>query len=796
MKKTKIISFAAFLYIVTLPLLAETEKTILSGDTTKVIDIEEVLVIASPKTNAKLRQQPTAVSIFSQNDLRSNNVTSLKNLTTLTPNFFLPDYGSRLTSAIYIRGIGSRINTPAVGLYVDNIPYLDKSAFDINLYDIERINILRGPQGTLYGRNTMGGLIQAYTKSPFNYQGTDLTLGAATGNNSYKASLTHYHRISDRFAFSAGGFYEGARGFFKNKTLNKWADPLQSGGGRLRAIYLPSANLKFDLNVNFEYSDEGGYAYGLVDRTTGKVGDILSDEKSKYRRGLLNAGLNIEHQAQNFTFNSITGYQNLNDRMFMDQDFSAAKIYTLEQKQKLNAWTQEFTFKSKAGTNWQWATGISGYYQTLNTKAPITFKEDGVAAYIESGINSNFPTDYGMSLDITDKELYVASNFDTPIVGAAIYHQSTINNLFTKGLSLTFGIRLDYEHTKITYDSSLPLNWNFLFSYGKMGTINLTQSATSKLNGSFKKDYTQILPKFALKYDFNPRSNIYASVTKGYRSGGYNIQMVSDMMTSEMQKDMVSTLKTGIGEKLTSMHVPDRVTAMILGNIPDFEGAGNPKDIIMYKPETSWSYEVGSHLTLAKGRLWTDLTAFYMDTRDQQLTKFINSGLGRVMVNAGKSHSLGIEAKLIGQMTDSWSGDVSYGFTRATFDDYNGGTNSKGETIDYSGNYVPFVPRHTLNIGSAYVFQLKNSPIQHITVHADYRGTGKIYWTEANNASQSFYGVYNGRVSAKTKKAQLDLWVENIFGKKYNTFYFESMGKGFAQINKPRRFGIDLRLNF
>ena len=130
----------------------------LPKDTTKVIDIEEVVVIASPKETGKLRELPTAVSLLSQKDMQANQITTLKNVSSLVPNFFMPDYGSRLTSAIYIRGIGSRINTPAVGLYVDNIPYIDKSAFDFNFYDIERIDILRGPQGTLYGRNTMGPL--------------------------------------------------------------------------------------------------------------------------------------------------------------------------------------------------------------------------------------------------------------------------------------------------------------------------------------------------------------------------------------------------------------------------------------------------------------------------------------------------------------------------------------------------------------------------------------------------------------------------------------------------------------
>ena len=142
-------------------------------DTLKIVDVEEVLIIAAPKENRKLRELPNAVTLLSQQDMQAAQVNSIKNLTALVPNIFIPDYGSRLTSAVYIRGIGSRINTPSVGLYVDNIPYIDKSAFDFNYSDIERIDVLRGPQGTLYGRNAMGGLIKVHTKSPFSYQGTD-----------------------------------------------------------------------------------------------------------------------------------------------------------------------------------------------------------------------------------------------------------------------------------------------------------------------------------------------------------------------------------------------------------------------------------------------------------------------------------------------------------------------------------------------------------------------------------------------------------------------------------------------
>ena len=188
MKRTILASLAAAVTTTVFAAPTDTDNALVK-DTTKVIDIEEVVVIATPKENNRLRQQAISSTSLSQNEMRNNSVTSVKALSGLVPNLFIPDYGSKLTTSVYVRGIGSRINTPAVGLYVDNIPFIDKSAFDFNYSDIERIDVMRGPQGTLYGRNTMGGLIRVFTKSPFTYQGTDIRLSAATYND-YKASLT------------------------------------------------------------------------------------------------------------------------------------------------------------------------------------------------------------------------------------------------------------------------------------------------------------------------------------------------------------------------------------------------------------------------------------------------------------------------------------------------------------------------------------------------------------------------------------------------------------------------------
>lgn len=780
-------------------------------DSLKVVDIEEVVVIATPKENRKLRELPAATTVLSQKDMQANQVNSVKRLSGLIPNIFIPEYGSKLTTSIYIRGIGSRINTPAIGLYVDNIPYIDKSAFDFNYSDIERIDVLRGPQGTLYGRNTMGGLIKVHTKSPFTYQGTDIRMGAATYND-YNVSLTHYHRISDQFAFSTGGFYEHTGGFYQNSARNnERVDKGNAGGGRFRGIYLPKDNLKLDLNVSYEYSDQGGYPYfytgitqegvnkGKTEERKEMIGKIAYNDRSNYYRNLLNAGFNVEYQAKNFILSAVTGYQHLKDRMFLDQDFTEKNIFNLTQKQKLNTISEEIVLKSKPNRKWEWTTGIFGFYQTLNTDGPVTFKEDGVKETIEGNTNSIFENLGNkapkMSMSVLNPTLRVSGNFDTPIWNGAIFHQSTFNNLFTKGLSFTVGLRLDYEKMSMKYNSaSDPLNFDFNFAMGPMVITAKDLIADAAYNGKLSEDYVQLLPKFALQYEWRKGNNVYATVSKGYRSGGYNVQMFSDIITGQQAHSMVEAIKKSAEfEKYSTL-----IEGMIGDKMPAIPEV---KDATTYKPEYSWNYEVGTHLTLWEGKLWADLAAFYMDTRDQQLSQFIGSGLGRTTINAGKSNSYGAEASLRASLTNELSLNASYGYTYATFTDYiiNEADKDGNLTVkaDYNGKYVPFVPKHTLNIGGEYAITCSSRSIfDRVVFQANYNAAGRIYWTELNDVSQSFYGTLNWRANLEKGNAMISFWARNFLDKDYAAFYFETMNKGFMQKGRPVQFGIDLRCRF
>lgn len=801
-------------------------------DTSRVI--QEIVIIPTPKETGDMRQLPASVSLIGAKQMEDNRINSLKNISALVPNFFIPEYGSRLTSAIYIRGVGSRINTPAVGLYVDNIPYVDKSAFDFNFYDIERVDVLRGPQGTLYGRNTMGGLVRVYTRSPFAGTGTDVKLGFATKDSHHNLSLTHYHRISDEFAFSAGGYYEGSNGFFRNDYTGERVDKMRSGGGRLRAIWHADERLTFDFNINYDYSDEGAYPYYYIGQLEGAetypnlVGRISNNRESRYRRGLLNVGLNAEYKASTWQMNAVTGFQHLNDRMFLDQDFLTPDIYSLEQKQRINTFTEEITFKPLGRSSWDWVGGVNMMYQTLHTTAPVRFYNDGLR-WLEGNINRNLPDVNNinmlqmmgftsMGVNFRGDDLLMGNNFETPTLGLAAFYQATFKpSLFKgergEGLSVTAGLRLDYEHMSMDYNAPADVNYGFRMpnpTNPKMA-VDLQQLSSHLLySGLLQNDYVRLLPKFALKYEFKgsrsfkssrssrvqgTNNNIYFSISQGQRSGGYNLQMFSDLLQGALRVDMMDGVKQGVKDYLAELaqtnpsmpdFVPDMVGGIMDENMPQF--AIPTTDQVVYKPEYSWNYELGTHLSLLDNTLLMDAAAYLMLTRNQQIARFADSGLGRKMVNAGKSRSYGFETSLRWTPNHHLAISGNYGFTHATFTDYDGGA---GE--DYTGNYIPFVPMHTANLDAAYRFI--PSPSWSLTVGANCTGTGRIYWTEQNTHQQPFYMTTGARITFETARFSLMVWGKNLTGKKFNTFYFESAGRGFEQHGRPFQMGIDLKLN-
>ena len=805
------------------------------ADTSKVVDLDEVVVVAQPKDQVRLRLQPVSSNVFGSEQLQQLNVRDLSQLSQYVPSFVMPAYGSRLTSSMYVRGIGSRVNSPAVGVYYDNIPLMSKAAFNNHFYMLDRVDILRGPQGSLYGQNTEGGLVRIYSKDPTKYQGTDIRLGLGTGlwRN---VEVAHHHRPSEKLAFTVAGFYSGLKGFINNDNFDEKNDRSLEAGGKARLIFQPSAKLKLDWTADYQWVSQNGFGYGEMDFADDHVQDPATTIMNGYKRNMLTTGLSLSADLGSLLFTSTTSYQFLQDRMLMDQDYMSPDYLQLEQRQKMNALTQEFVVRSHDAKRWQHATGLFGSYQWLRTDAPVSFG-DAITGPISNAITnamtsamrqSMYPRMYqqmyaqmleqmmgqGMPAAAAEAaaakaaeaaankaveaaiggvsmsaEMAVPESFKTPTMNLALFHES--NLLLTDRLKLTIGLRLNLDRVKIEYDALAYMNMT-----GGTAERQATYHLTSHITDSRQKSFTQLLPKIGLTYDLGAQTgNVYALVAKGYRAGGYNIQMFSDVLQTELNAHQQDAMRGDYDVEHTDA---------------DYDAIA---ETIAYKPEESWNFELGSHLNLFGGSTHLDLAIFYMQIRNQQLSQMIpGSNYGRMMVNAGRSHSCGIETTLRGRALDNaldWG--IAYGFTNAKFDDYEAvnlagfapqspsDDSYLGQLKNYDGLYVPFVPQHTLSAMADY-------RIGRFTIGANLSGQGKTWWDEANTFSQKFYALlgahadyewsmFNGQCSMI-----ISLWGRNLTNTHYNTFAVQSSAAGgtryFAQRANPIQLGIDLSLHF
>ncbi|MDL2277666.1 TonB-dependent receptor [Parabacteroides sp. OttesenSCG-928-G07] len=748
-----------------------------ANDTIRNFSINEVVITSSAKETNNLRTLPGSVSILSPQIINNRQIDALKDISSFVPNLYMPDYGAKLTSAIYIRGIGARSSGQSVGLYVDNAPYLDKSTFDFELTDIQRIEVLRGPQGTLYGRNAMGGIINIYTFSPFDYQGTKASVSAGN-HGQFKAKASHYRKLSETVGLSIGAYYDRHSGFFTNAYTGKKADREESAGGRLKLDWRITPSLTASLSSSFDYTDQGAFPYGRYDKETGKVSPIYINDPSNYNRKVVSNNLQLAHQTDHFTLTSTTGFQFFKDNMHMDQDYDSLSIFTLNQTQRQRAFSEELAIRSNTTNKYQWSFGLFGFYNDLHTEGPVTFKEDGIRDILQPVFdninkNPNMPVD----LYIMDQELYIPGSFDTPAYGLALFHQSTYNNLFVEGLSITAGLRLDYEKQEMDYNATAKMLLGAKTSPESPAIPLDYMYAPSVIDVHTSQDFWELLPKVSVKYAFTPETFAYITAAKGYRTGGYNVQLSADVMQSQMQYDMMSAFES-----------------MMPGKV---EEPAPIEDVAAYKPEKSWNYEVGLRSNLTD-RLQGELTLFYMDVTDMQLTKFVSSGNGRILTNAGKARSFGAELTLRAQLSSELTADVNYGFTHATFRDYVYEKKVEGEiqSTDCEGNYIPYTPQHTLNIGLQYNKQIRGSFIDQFTASAQFSGIGNIYWTELNDIYQNFYGTLNAKVGVRKGIVNLNLWGRNLTDTNYQAFYFESRNIPFIQLGKPVQFGVEVAVSF
>jgi outer membrane receptor protein involved in Fe transport len=482
---------------------------------------------------------------------------------------------------------------------------------------------------------------------------------------------------------------------------------MRSGGGRIKLNYSPSKTFSLQFLSGGEISNEGGYPYGVM--TSAETMPVLSyDHKSTYDRRMMNNSLRLEKNFTGFDLISVSGLQLMKDNQDIDQDFTTADLFVVTQDQKQNLLTQEFNISSKEDKRLQWIGGFYGFYQKMDRVVDVAYGTDGIALYHLPG---------AMSL----KKTYLMDN-----QGAALFGQATYKDLLISGLDITAGLRYDLEQDRLDYNYDRTV-------------LNKTSNA-DKFNRSLS--FTELMPKFALKYHWDQNIMQYASISRGYKSGGFN-----------------STIER-----------------------PEDES---------YNSEYSWNYETGVKSDFFHDQLTTSFAFFYIDWTNQQVYQTVPSGKGSMLKNAGKSKSLGIEAEVSARPVKNLITSCALGYTAATFVSY-----LENDSTDYSGNYIPYVPRYTYSVDATYRIPVAHNIIKSLTITGSYNGVGKIYWDEQNTLAQNPYGLLSGRIAMNFNYFELAVWSKNMHDQQYTSFQFSALGNNYAQPGIPRTFGVSVSAKF
>ncbi len=687
------------------------------------------------------------VTVLDGSSARRLGIESVKGMAEIAPNLFMPQYGSRMTSSIYIRGIGSRIEQPVVGLTVDNIPILNKDSYDFDIADIERMELIRGAQALLGGRNTMGGQINVRTFSPLTTKGLRAAVTYGNGNT-VSASAGYYGKLNDRLGMSLSGQYRHTDGFFRNTLTDKKVDYENSGSLRWKTAWHPWSGLSISNTATASVVRQGGYPYVYLETDKIAYGDTCS-----YNRTGFADGLTVAWAEKRVVVTSLTSVQYTDDDMRLDQDFLPDPYFTLRQHRKEWAVTEDLFTRGSRGA-YSWLGGVWFMHKQNRMDAPVTFQDAGIERLIEYHRNIINPT-YPIRWD--SREFVLGSNFRQSTTAVSLYHQS----IYSLGRwNFEAGVRLDLESNSLSYRSHCNTGYTTMEVLPDGAEIPYSHTpVVIDDRDRLQRTFLEFIPKVSVSYEYEPLTP-YFTFSKGYKAGGYNTQMFSDVLQQRIMGYM------GISQQYTL------------------------DQMVGYQPERSFNYELGLRSSLFSGKLNAEAVAFLIDCRNQQLTVFPpGNGTGRIMTNAGRTRSAGVELTVNYLPTEDITLRASWGMTKAKFRHYIDGKNN------YRGKTVPYAPGNTFFAQASW--RMTELTFKGITpsVTADVRGAGRIYWNESNTLSQPFYALPSVSAELRATHWSLQLWCRNFTATRYRTFYFVSIGNAFFQEGQPRTFGATLRVN-
>jgi iron complex outermembrane receptor protein len=492
------------------------------------------ITVSAQRRNENIQTVPVSVTAIDPVEIERRQIVDTKQIVFNVPNLTgNSNVGQSTATTFFMRGVGTTENLAtadtSVGLYVDDVYIARQAVNNFNLADIERIEVLRGPQGTLYGRNTNGGAIKIVTKKPS--AEPEFTVRGSYGNYSrFDLKLSGNTAITDNVFVRANFLTQQGDGYIRNTTLNRDVNDLDYNGGRIALRALPSDNI--DINLAIDYSRDvtnGNYA--------SDIGGVLRPASTDLRRAVAanpsrgvgetsGVTLNMAWEISDaITLNSITGWRDTKQDLNIELSDQPVTLYNLLQNQQSEQFSQEFQFSADVGERLRVVGGL--YYFDESSEVFMT----DLTRTAPTAAQSRFTKDFDV-----DVESYAAFGQLEWTIGPVTLLAATRYTSEDRELD-------------ITQTSSIagPLfNWN---------TASLLARQAAGQNISPKRSFSDNTPKFGVNWQINDDLFAYASFTEGFRSGGWTGRAFNVNQYINFNPENVESLEAGFKATLAGGRV-------------------------------------------------------------------------------------------------------------------------------------------------------------------------------------------------------------------------------------------------
>ena len=714
--------------------------------------LEEVVVTARKRAET-LAESPISVRAFTESEIRATGIQTPQDFVNLTPNVTLVQTQSTGNSFLNIRGISSARNSElAAAILIDGVLLSNPTQLNQQLFDIQQVEVLRGPQGALYGRNAIGGAITIVTKEPGDETEGEIRVGAESAPGfTVKGYVGGPLNESGTVKYRVAGSYIDHDGYLDNEYLNEKADPYKDTSFRGRLNWDVTDTLTTDFRVSYSKLETQAF-YFVIDAEADDVDLPISvNNPGNNEREFTSASFKFDWDLGFATMTGITAYDDVTEVSsgdnfnflpreaefnFFNSDpfgefikFLTGDEYTdLSQNQflEVESLSQEIRFTSNNETGLRWIAGayVIATDRYISTGGQIdrglgvfdvekTFRPQ-IFIDAADGVVDDPSPQLGVLADEQD-------NFAWAVFGQVAYD---INDQ----LEVAFSLRYDddeRENTTLTpLEYNVPFNPDIVF-----GEVR-------------KESWDALQPKLTVRYRPTDDWMVYADASRGFRSGGYN--------------------QSGVGSAVTYPGIED-----------------------LFDEQIAETYEVGAKGDLMDGTLRLSAAAYHTTLEGAYFFFYDAPTNTQNLGSIDEVEYTGLELEGTALLGDYVTVNFGIGLTDSEI--------TEAPTSIWVGNQAPLVSEVTGNLGVQY-----RAPIggeREFFIRGDYQYLGETWWEPNNDSSRSGVNLLDARLGVEDPDNWgVTLWVRNAFDEEYNTEYSPGPAPGFNFLwrAQPVRYGIEL----